>query len=174
MGWDTTYSLDQFLADTRATIKAKGVPSGLAEIRGHLEKLLHNPDLLTKHLGDPVPYAERTTIGHDPETDVHVLVHGRQKGNASSVHDHGPCWVVYGNYRNPTRMRRWRRLDDGRTPGHAELELQKEFLNEPGQAAVFAVEVLVTLYAAAAILFVRAMREPAELPTVNGNGAPPG
>ena len=37
-------------------------------------------------------------------------------------------------------MRRWRRLDDGRKPGYAELELQREFLNEPGQAAVFAVE----------------------------------
>ena len=42
------YSLDQFLADTRATIKIKGVPSGLAEIRDHLEKLLANPELLTK------------------------------------------------------------------------------------------------------------------------------
>jgi hypothetical protein len=46
---------------------------------------------------------------------------------------------VYGNYKNPTRMRRWRRVDDGRTPGRAELVLQKEFVNEPGQAAVFAV-----------------------------------
>jgi hypothetical protein len=46
--------------------------------------------------------------------------------------------VVYGNYRNPTRMRRWRRLDDGSTPGHAKLEMQREFLNEPGKAAVFA------------------------------------
>ncbi|MGH2671076.1 MAG: hypothetical protein ACRDH5_18525, partial [bacterium] len=135
---ETLYTLDQFLADTRATIKMKGVPSGLAEIRGHLEKLLHNPELLKKLLGDPVPYVERTTIGHDPETDVHVLVHGRAKASKSSVHDHGPCWVVYGNYHNPTRMRRWRRLDDGSRPGHAELTLSREFLNEPGQAAVFA------------------------------------
>jgi hypothetical protein len=135
----TTYTLDQFFADTRATIKARGVPSGLAEIRGHLEQLLANPDLLRTHLGDPVPYTERATIGHDPETDVHVLVHGREKAGKSSVHDHGPCWVVYGNYRNPTRMRRWRRRDDGTVPGHADLELQREFLNEPGHAAVFAV-----------------------------------
>jgi hypothetical protein len=134
----TTYTLDQFLSDTRATIQNKGIPSGLAEIREHLEKLLHNPELLKKHLGDPVPYAERTTIGHDPETDVHVLVHGRPKASKSSVHDHGPCWVVYGNYKNPTRMRRWRRLDDGSKAGFADLELQKEFLNEPGQAAAFA------------------------------------
>ena len=139
MTTDTTYTLEQFLADTRATIRVKGVPSGLAEIRDHLVKLLHNPELLTKHLGDPPPYTRLTVIGHDPETDVHVLVHGREKGSASAVHDHGPCWVVYGNYKNPTRMRRWRRRDDGRRPGYADLELQKEFLNEPGQAAVFAV-----------------------------------
>jgi hypothetical protein len=135
----TAYTLEQFLADTRATIKSKGIPSGLAEIRDHLEKLLANPELLRKHLGDPVPYTERTTIGHDPETDVHVLVHGRAKGNKSSVHDHGPCWVVYGNYKNPTRMRRWRRVDDGSKPGYAEVELQKEFMNEPGMASAFAV-----------------------------------
>jgi len=139
MATDTTYTLDQFLADTRHTVKTEGIPAGLAEIREHLEKLLGNPELLTKHLGDPPPYAERATIGHDPETDVHVLVHGREKAGKSSVHDHGPCWVVYGNYRNPTRMRRWRRLDDGGRPGHAELELQKEFLNEPGHAVAFAV-----------------------------------
>ena len=57
-----------------------------------------------------MPYKERTTIGHDPETDVHVLVHGREKGGKSVPHDHGPCWVIYGNYKNPTRMRRWRRV----------------------------------------------------------------
>ncbi|MGH7392220.1 MAG: hypothetical protein ACREM3_22595 [Candidatus Rokuibacteriota bacterium] len=136
---DVAYTLDRFLADTRATIETKGLPSGLAEIRAHLEKLLGNPELLRKHLGDPVPYVERVTIGHDAATDVHVLVHGREKAGKSSVHDHGPCWVVYGNYKNPTRMRRWRRLDDGSTPGHAEVELQREFLNEAGHAAVFAV-----------------------------------
>src|SRR5688500_2249548 len=138
MTTDTTYTLDQILADTRATIKTKGIPSGLAEIRDHLEKLLHNPTLLTKQLGDPVPYAERTTIGDDPATDVHVLVHGRQEAAASARHDDGACWVIYGNCKNATRMRRWRRLDDGGTPGHAELELQKDFMNEPGHAAVFA------------------------------------
>jgi len=139
MATDATYTLDQFLADTRATIRAKGIPSGLAEICDHVEKLLHNPELLTKHLGDPVPYTKLTVIGRDPETDVHVLVHGREKAGKSSVHDHGPCWVIYGNYKNPTRMRRWRRLDDGGKPGYAEVTLQKEFLNEPGHAAVFAV-----------------------------------
>ena len=36
-------------------------------------------------------------------------------------------------------MPRWRRVDDGSKPGSAEVTLQKEFLNEAGNAAVFAV-----------------------------------
>lgn len=132
-------TLDQFLADTRATIKAKGVPAGLAEVRQHLERLLANRTLLEKHLGAPVPHTERTTIGHDPETDVHVLVHGRKEGGKSVPHDHGPCWVIYGSYTNYTQMKRWRRVDDGSRDGHAELQLQKDFRLDAGQAAAFVV-----------------------------------
>jgi hypothetical protein len=36
-------------------------------------------------------------------------------------------------------MRRWKRLDDGTSEGHAELALQKEFRLNTGQAAAFAV-----------------------------------
>jgi predicted metal-dependent enzyme (double-stranded beta helix superfamily) len=138
MATTVTYSVQQFLADTRATIRGTGIPHGLAEIRGHLERLLANPHLLAENLGDPAPYTDRTTIAHDPETDVHVLVHGRAKGGKSAPHDHGPCWVVYGAYRNWTRMRRWRRVDAGRGEGPAELELQKDFTLEPGHADAFA------------------------------------
>jgi predicted metal-dependent enzyme (double-stranded beta helix superfamily) len=133
-----TYTVDQFLADARSTIKAKGIPAGLAEVRRLLERLLANPNLLRDHLGEPPPYAERTTIAHDPETDVHVLVHGREKGGKSVPHDHGPCWVVYGAYRNFTRMRRWRRVDGGTGAGPAELTLQKDLTLQPGQADAFA------------------------------------
>lgn len=132
------YTLDQFLADTRATIRNKGVPAGLEEIRRHLEHLLQNPTLLKDYLGDPVPHFPRRTIGHDPQTDVHVLVHGRETAGTSTPHDHGPCWVVYGNYTRYTQMRRWKRLDDGSQPGHAELTLQKNFRLNAGEAAAFA------------------------------------
>jgi hypothetical protein len=36
-------------------------------------------------------------------------------------------------------MRRWRRLDDGSKAGYAEVTLQREFMNEAGHAAAFAV-----------------------------------
>ena len=133
------YTLDQFLADARSTVRTKGMPAGLAEIRRHLERLLANRTLLELHLGRPVAHTNRTTIAHDPETDIHVLVHGRQEGGRSMPHDHGPCWVVYGSYTGYTRMRRWRRLDGGRAEGHAELELAKDWKLEAGHAEAFAV-----------------------------------
>jgi hypothetical protein len=61
MSTDTAYTLDQFLADTRMTIKPNGIPSGLAEIRDHLEKLLRNPELLKKHLTAPAGSSTGTT-----------------------------------------------------------------------------------------------------------------
>jgi hypothetical protein len=50
MAVTATYTVEQFLADTRATIKAKGLPSGLEEIRQHVERLLANPALLQDYL----------------------------------------------------------------------------------------------------------------------------
>lgn len=135
----TPYNVEQFLADTRETIISKGIPNGLEEIRRHLERLLQHPTLLQDYLGDPPPFPPRQAIAHDPETDVHVLVHGRDKAGKSVPHDHGPCWVIYGNYTNYTLMRRWKRQDAGGSEGHAELALQKEFRLDAGQAAAFAI-----------------------------------
>ncbi len=141
MATTDVYTLDQFLADTRSTIQNKGMPSGLEEVRRHLERLLANPTLLQDHLGDPLPSppSPRQTIAHDPETDVHVLVHGRDEAGKSIPHDHGPCWVVYGNYTQYTQMKRWKRTDDGSVEGHAELQQQKDFRLNAGEAAAFAV-----------------------------------
>jgi len=73
----TTYSLDQFLADTRATIKTRGYPAGPPRyaITG---KLINQPGS-EEHLGGP----GRTwsgPIGHDPENAVQVLGPGQGKG----------------------------------------------------------------------------------------------
>lgn len=138
MAVTATYTVEQFLADTRATITSKGLPAGLEEIRRHVENLLANPTLLQDYIGDPVPYRDRTAIGYDAETNVHVLVHGREKEGKSVPHDHGPCWVVYGQYRHHTDMTRWKRLDHSASPGHAELTVQKQFRLNAGEAAAFA------------------------------------
>jgi predicted metal-dependent enzyme (double-stranded beta helix superfamily) len=127
------YSLKRFVADTRRSLKQKGVPAGVEEVRQHLERLLRNPTLLREHLGDPPPFG-RHCIHHDPESDVYVLVHGREQAGGGMPHDHGPCWVVYGQYTNHTDMTLWERLDDGSRAGCAELKVGREVKLEAGHA----------------------------------------
>jgi hypothetical protein len=50
MAVSTSYTVEQFLAATRATIQARGIPSGLEEIRRHVEHLLANPTLLQDYI----------------------------------------------------------------------------------------------------------------------------
>lgn len=128
-----SYTLEQFVADTRRSLKNKPGSEGVEEVRHHLEQLLHNPTLLTDHLSDPPPFG-RHCLNYDPETDVYVLVHGREKSGGASPHDHGPCWVVYGQYTNHTDMQIWERLDDGSKEGFAELKVGREVRLLPGHA----------------------------------------
>jgi hypothetical protein len=125
--------LAQFVAATRRSLKEQPGPAGVEEVRQHLEQLLRHPTLLQDHLGDPPPFG-RHCIHHDPKTDVYVLVHGREQAGGGTPHDHGPCWVVYGQYTNYTAMTIWERLDDGSRQGYAELRVGREIKLMPGQA----------------------------------------
>jgi len=111
-------------------------PAGRERVRLHLEKLLARPGFIEERLG-PNPPAGRHIIHHDPETDMYVLAHIYETGGESSPHDHGPHWVIYGNATGYTDMTEWRRLDDGKREGYAELESQKPYRVESGMAVVF-------------------------------------
>ena len=65
---EQAYSLEQFVADTRRSLKAKPGPEGVEEVRQHLEQLLRNPHLLRDHLGDsPASLAARRTDASTPD-----------------------------------------------------------------------------------------------------------
>ena len=133
----TYYTVEQFLTDSRQIFQSKGVRAGLEEVRLKMEQMLKNPLLLEDYV-DMDAYEGHTVIGHDPETEVHVIVHGGRKGNQSTPHDHGPCSVIYGNFTGLTTMRRWKRIDKGGTEGTAQLELVKTYDVHAGEASAFA------------------------------------
>ena len=87
---EKAYSLEDFVADTRHSLKSKPGPEGVEEVRQHLEQLLRNPNPAARPSRRFTPFGTHR-IHHDPETDVYVLVHGREKAGGASPHDHGPA-----------------------------------------------------------------------------------
>ena len=70
---------------------------------------------------------------------MHVFVHVYDSAGVSKPHDHGPCWIVYGNLTGHTDMIDYRRRDDGSRPGHADLEATRSYRVGAGEAELFGV-----------------------------------
>lgn len=131
------YTVDNFLGDAQRILKTHNVKTGLDKIREKTERLLRQPHLLETYV-NMEEHTGHTVIGHDPETDIYVIVHGGNNGFSSPPHDHGPCSVIYGNLTGHTVMRRWKRLDNGGAEGSANLDLTVEYTVRAGEATAFA------------------------------------
>ncbi len=74
----------------------------------------------------------------DPDLKFQVLAHINEKARVSPPHDHGASWAIYG--RRPalwTDMIEWKRLGRRLDPTHAELEPEKKYRLNPGEAGIY-------------------------------------
>lgn len=131
-----TYSLEDFCADARASLKEKAGSDARQAIKTDLERLLTNADFVAEHAG-PEAEAGIRTIYRDAETGMNVLVHVYAESKAAPPHDHGDSWAVYCQAVLHTDMTVWQRTDDGGTDGKASVEPVETFRLEPGMAGVF-------------------------------------
>jgi hypothetical protein len=130
------YSLDQFIADCRATLERDPGPAGREKVRLDLEKLLENPDFISKYCGDDQPRGLKV-LYEDPELGFQILAHINDKARVSPPHDHGESWAIYGQATKYTDMTEWEREDDGSDPKHARLKLKKKYRLTPGRAGIY-------------------------------------
>jgi hypothetical protein len=130
------YSLQQFYADCRSTLKADSGVGGQEGVRACLERLLKDPGDVLAALGAS-PKPGRHALYRDPETDMHVFAHVYGKEGGTKAHDHGSCWIIYGNISGHTDMVEWRRTDDGQIKGNAQLEKLGEYRVGAGEAVLF-------------------------------------
>lgn len=130
------YTLEEFCTDTRKALKDNPGHAGRDKVRALLERLLDNKDFVAANCGPDAPEGIHT-LYHDKETDFYVLAHINTKSRKSPPHDHGTSWAVYGQAIGHTDMTMWERLDDGKTPGHAEIREAKKFRLTPGKAGLF-------------------------------------
>lgn len=130
------YSLMQFYKDCRLSLTVDPGERGQEAVRGYLEELLNNREAVLDALG-PTPEAGRRLLHHDDETDMYVFAHVYAKEGGNKAHDHGPCWIIYGNLTGHTDMVDWRRTDDGSVAGRASLERLQQYRIGAGQAVLF-------------------------------------
>ena len=131
-----TYTLDAFIKDAQAALKAHDGPAGREQVRVLLEKLLTNEAFVDEAVGPAAPIGTRK-LYEDKDLGFVVLAHCNPKPHKSPPHDHGTSWAVYGQAVKYTDMSEYKRLDGGNGAGDAKLEQVKAYRLEPGHAGVY-------------------------------------
>jgi predicted metal-dependent enzyme (double-stranded beta helix superfamily) len=136
-----TYTLDAFVKDAQASLKAHDGSAGREKVRVLLEKLLTNKDFVDQAVGPSAPMGTRK-LYEDEELGFVVLAHCNAKPHKSPPHDHGSSWAVYGQAVNYTDMSEYKRVDGGESAGDARLEMVKSYRLEPGHAGIYDVRAI--------------------------------
>jgi predicted metal-dependent enzyme (double-stranded beta helix superfamily) len=129
------YALQDFCADTRATLKARPLADALPQIARALSQLLGNPAFVAETFNDDMQPGKRE-LYHDAELDFYVLAHVQQGGKVGKPHSHGDSWAVYGNARGATQMTEWRRTNPA-SDDHVELVAASKYSLTPGQTRAY-------------------------------------
>ena len=74
----------------------------------------------------------------DPEFGFVINAVVRVPGRKGSVHDHADAWVLYGLLDGSESLERYDRLDDGSTPGHANVRLASVTMGRQGKVDLVA------------------------------------
>lgn len=120
--------LSQFIPEGRALLGELLEDS--TWFRSYLEKLILDPDFLKAQ--EPSIYPNEVTLYRSPDRAFSIQAYFWEPRTTSAVHDHG-SWGIVGAMICPVRERKYRRLDDGKTAGRAELEETSRSWIKPGE-----------------------------------------
>jgi len=97
-----------------------------------LKVTLADPTIVAHSKHWPWTPGQNLLLYEDP--DYHFVINAtvRKPGSKGAIHDHGHSWTLYGLVEGTERIERYKRLDDGKRPGHAELKLIADREMGPG------------------------------------------
>jgi predicted metal-dependent enzyme (double-stranded beta helix superfamily) len=120
--------LSRFIADGRVLLGELLKDS--TWFRVYLERLILDPEFLNRQ--EPSIYPNEVTLYRSPDRTFSIQAYFWEPRTTSAVHDHG-SWGIVGAMIYPVRERKYRRLDDGRAEGRAELEETSRSWIKPGE-----------------------------------------
>ena len=131
----TTYTLQQFAADIRATLSADPTSAGRRKVCEYVQRALGDPAFLSAHLKDRAPKADpREILYQDPELGFCICGHVYDGPANGSPHDHGPSWAIYGQASGITEMTDWRIVEKGEGGKPSLVEPVRTYEMKPGDA----------------------------------------
>ncbi|MGA2944629.1 MAG: hypothetical protein ABSE50_21605 [Xanthobacteraceae bacterium] len=97
-----------------------------------LQQLLADAAMLAHSTQWPWTPGQNLLLYEDPDHHFVINATVRKPGSKGMVHDHGHSWTLYGLLEGTEQIERYKRLDDGKRPGHAELRLLSSKEMGPG------------------------------------------
>jgi predicted metal-dependent enzyme (double-stranded beta helix superfamily) len=118
-------AFERFIRDLRAVWAEESDDRARMErAKPLLERLVMDASIKA-HSADWPSTEGRKNLRLYVDPDHGFVINGvvRVPGRKGSVHDHADAWVLYGVLDGEESLERYERIDDGRTPGHAEVRL---------------------------------------------------
>ena len=104
-----------------------------------LERLVMDPAIKAHSLDWPSTEGRKNLrLYVDPDYSFVINAVVRVPGRRGSVHDHADAWVLYGVLDGQESLERYDRIDDGRTPGYAEVRLSSVTTGAQGKVDLVA------------------------------------
>jgi predicted metal-dependent enzyme (double-stranded beta helix superfamily) len=97
-----------------------------------LKVALADPAIVAHSKQWPWTPGQNLLLYEDPDHHFVINATVRQPGSKGAVHDHGHSWTLYGLVEGTERIERYKRLDNGKRPGYAELKLIADREMGPG------------------------------------------
>lgn len=97
-----------------------------------LKVALADPSIVSHSKQWPWTPGQNLLLYEDPDHGFAINATVRKPGSKGAIHDHGHSWTLYGLIEGTERIERYKRLDDGKRDGYAELTLVADREMGPG------------------------------------------
>ena len=116
----------QFIDDLRLIWQSTDdLKSRMEAARPVLERLVRDDALKAMSAAWPSTEGGKNLLFYvDPDHGFAINAVVRVPGRRGRPHDHGDAWVLYGVLDGTESLERYRRIDDGSKPGHAEIVME--------------------------------------------------
>lgn len=130
-------SFEGYIEEIRSVWRDEKDPDLPFKVKASMEKLLASTSPDEPWMAEILREGKAAReLYRDPDHGFIQMAHVQKHGLVLPPHDHGPCWVVYGDYQGVTNIPLYERTDDGSEAGRAKLE-EKE-LHRLGPGVVYA------------------------------------